>query len=209
MLKIKQAVIVEGKFDRMRLESVIDALIIEVGGFRIFNNREKQKFLRKLAYEKGILIITDSDASGFKIRSFLSGIIPNDKIFHAYIPDIYGKEKRKKHSSAEGKLGVEAMNTDIIIKAIEQSGIKSSETDNTNTEKIGTAELYELGLSGRENSSEKRRLLLRSFGLPERLSSSSFVKVINTYIGGDNFRKKAAELFAAENTDAKNDITKP
>lgn len=194
MLKIQQAVIVEGKYDKMRLEPLIDALIVETDGFGIFNNREKQRFIRKLADDKGLLIITDSDSSGFKIRSFLGGMVPANRIFHAYIPDIYGKEKRKDHRSSEGKLGVEAMNEEILTEAIKRSGIDifSSEAPAV---KVTTADLYEKGLSGRENSKEKRQMLLKSFGLPERLSSSSFLKVINIYIGKDSFEKRVAELF--------------
>lgn len=186
--------IVEGKYDKMRLSPVLDALIIETDGFGIFKNKEKQRFIRRLAEEKGILILTDSDAAGFKIRAFLGSMIPEDRIWHAYIPDVFGKEKRKDHPSAEGKLGVEAIDTRLLKEAIERSGALAEETDGARTEQITTADLYEDGFTGGENSAERRRALLRHFGLPERLSTSSFLKVINTYIGAAAYREAAGKF---------------
>ena len=123
MIKINQAVIVEGKYDKIKLSSIIDGLIIETNGFSVFKDKEKQRLIRRLADEKGILIMTDSDSAGFKIRSFLGGSIPSDKIFHAYIPDIFGKEKRKTEYSKEGKLGVEGVSVQVITEALERAGV--------------------------------------------------------------------------------------
>ena len=124
MIKIEQAVIVEGRYDKIKLSSLIDALIIETDGFSIFKDKEKQKLIKRLANEKGILILTDSDSAGFKIRSFLGGSVPEDKVFHAYIPDIFGKEKRKSEYSKEGKLGVEGVPSNVIYEALERAGVK-------------------------------------------------------------------------------------
>ena len=183
------AVIVEGKYDKMRLSPVLDALIIETDGFGIFNNKEKQRFVRKLAEEKGILILTDSDAAGFRIRAFLGSLTAGAKVYPAYIPDVYGKEKRKDRPSAEGKLGVEAIDTQLLKAAIERSGALVEESAASPAEAITAADLYADGFSGRENSAQRRRALLRYFGLPERLSTSAFIRVINTYIGPGAYRE--------------------
>ncbi|MBR5428753.1 MAG: DUF4093 domain-containing protein [Clostridia bacterium] len=167
----------------MRLAPVLDALIIETDGFGVFNNKEKQRFIRKLAEEKGILILTDGDAAGFRIRAFLGSLTAGAKVYHAYIPDVYGKEKRKDRPSAEGKLGVEAIDTQLLKEVIERSGALVEESADPPAQEITVADLYADGFSGRENSAGRRRALLRYFGLPERLSTSSFIKVINMYIG--------------------------
>ena len=126
MIKIDEIVVVEGKYDKIRLSSVVDATIITTDGFGIFKNKEKQKLIRKLAQERGILILTDSDNAGFMIRSFLKGIVDNSKIRHAYIPDLYGKEKRKSSPSAEGKLGVEGMSEQVLRQSLDKAGIALS-----------------------------------------------------------------------------------
>lgn len=181
--------IVEGKYDKMRLAPVLDALIVETDGFGIFNNKEKQRFIRRLAEEKGILILTDGDAAGFRIRAFLGSLTAGAKVYHAYIPDVYGKEKRKDRPSAEGKLGVEAIDTSLLKAAIERSGALVEVTAGAPAEQITVADLYADGFSGRENSAERRRALLRYFGLPERLSTSSFLKVVNSFIGAEAYRE--------------------
>lgn len=182
----------EGRYDKIRLSSMLDALILETNGFSIFNDKEKQKFIRRLAKERGILILTDSDAAGFKIRSFLGGILPKENVYHAYIPDIFGKEKRKEMPSAEGKLGVEAMETEILKKAILRSGILPEEKETSpipHEPELQYADLYALGLIGQKNSQEKRKKLYRYLELPSRLSTSSFLKVINDFLGREEFEK--------------------
>ena len=119
MIHIQQAVIVEGRYDKIKLSSILDALIIETGGFSIFKNKEKQQLIRRLAEKRGILILTDSDSAGFKIRSFIGGSVPPEQVKHAYIPDIFGKEKRKTEASKEGKLGVEGVPSEVIVRALE------------------------------------------------------------------------------------------
>ena len=131
MIKIKSPVIVEGKYDKIKLSSILDAVIIETDGFGIFNDKEKQKLIRKLAETKGLLILTDSDSAGFKIRSFIGGMVPEDQIKHAYIPDIFGKEKRKTEASKEGKLGVEGVPKGKIIEALQKAGVTAEETKET------------------------------------------------------------------------------
>ncbi|MCR4925700.1 MAG: toprim domain-containing protein, partial [Clostridiales bacterium] len=128
MIKIKQAIIVEGKYDKIKLNSIIDAPIITTNGFSVFTDKEKQKLIRKLASERGIIILTDSDSAGFKIRSFFTGSIPKEQIINAYIPDIMGKERRKTVPSKEGKLGVEGVPAKVIVEALERAGVLVTET---------------------------------------------------------------------------------
>lgn len=186
MLKLSQAVIVEGRYDRIRLASVLDALIVETSGFRIFSDAERQRFIRRLAEERGILILTDSDAAGFKIRAFLGGMVPQDRIYHAYIPDIFGKEKRKERRSSEGKLGVEAMDAEVLRQAILRSGVSIEESDTPSAgaePPVSMAELYALGLTGTENSAQKRRAVFAFLELPAHLSTSAFLRVVNGMLG--------------------------
>ena len=160
MLKLKEVVIVEGKYDKIKLSQILDALIIDVGGFNVFKNKEKVQMIKKLADKNGVLILTDSDHAGFMIRNYLNGIIPQDKIKHAYIPDIIGKEKRKKTYSKERKLGVEGVDDKIILDAINKVSLKKEEKTN-NIKEITKMDFYEDGLSGRDNSSDKRKKLLK------------------------------------------------
>ena len=193
MLKLSQAVIVEGKYDEIKLSNFIDALIIKTDGFGIFKNKEKQRLLRRLADEKGLIVLTDSDSAGFIIRNFINSCIQTDKITNVYIPDIYGKEKRKTQASAEGKLGVEGISEKVLLEAFEKAGITAESTDKKR-ELITNIDLYEHGLSGRENSSAKRKELLRRLALPERMSTSSLVKILNCFVTKEEFEKTVAEM---------------
>lgn len=195
MLHTSKAIIVEGRYDKARLSSVIDALIITTDGFGIFNSKEKQTFIRKTAKEKGIIILTDSDAAGFKIRNFLKNIVPENTVTHVYIPDIYGKEKRKEAPSKEGKLGVEGIDNEILTQALIASGLFSQKTDNSERRLISNADLFEMGLSGRENSAEKRRRLLHSMGLPARLTGKNLLSVLNSFITYEDFISLTSEIF--------------
>ena len=196
MLHTSKAIIVEGKYDKARLSTVIDALIITTDGFGIFNSKEKQTFIRKIANEKGIIILTDSDAAGFKIRNFLKNIVPESKIVHAYIPDIYGKEKRKDTPSKEGKLGVEGVDNSILEKALADSGLFNQTENRENRRLITSADLFEAGLSGGENSAEKRRALLVSMGLPARLTGKNLLTLLNSFMTYDDFIEKTSENFS-------------
>ena len=196
MIKIRQAVIVEGKYDKIRLESLIDATIIQTDGFAIFKDKEKQRLIRRLAEKNGILILTDSDSAGFKIRSFLGGCVPKDKVIHAYIPDVLGKEKRKDTPSKEGKIGVEGMRTQALVDALSKAGVFYDETHEP-VRKVTVTDLFEDGLSGGENSQAKKKALLKYLGLPERLSTSSFLQLINTFMTYDEY-KSAVEFCRKE-----------
>ena len=188
MIKIKQAVIVEGKYDKIRLSSMLDALIIETGGFSVFKDTEKQKLIRDLANKRGLLILTDSDSAGFMIRSFISGTVPKEKIIHAYIPDIFGKEKRKTEHSKEGKLGVEGMPTEVLMETLEKAGVFCEYTENPSRQ-ITNADLYEDGFSGKDGAQERKKALLKYFSLPERLSKNSLLKVLNTFATYDEYKQ--------------------
>ncbi len=193
MLHTDKAIIVEGKYDKARLAKIIDALIITTDGFGIFNSKEKQTFIKKIANEKGILILTDSDAAGFRIRNFIKNIAPENRISHAYIPDIYGKEKRKELPSKEGKLGVEGVDNNILINALMASGHFNESTKNKTDRQITSADLFEAGLSGGENSSEKRRSFLISMGLPARLTGKNLLNLLNNFMTYEEFIKKTQE----------------
>ena len=193
MIKLKEAVIVEGKYDAVKLSNFIDALIITTEGFGIFKNKEKLKFLRRLAKEKGLIVLTDSDSAGFMIRNFICSAVPEENVKNVYIPDIYGKEKRKDTPSAEGKLGVEGVSEDVIIKALQKAGVNSVKTKEERR-MITNIDLFEYGFSGRENSKEKRKKLLSLLELPERMSTSSLVKVLNSFVTYEEFIEKAKEI---------------
>ena len=194
MIKIDRVVIVEGRYDKIKLSSVIDGVIIETEGFGIFNNKEKQALIRRLAQTKGLLVLTDSDSAGFKIRSFIRGIVPAEQIKHAYIPDIFGKEKRKTEPSKEGKLGVEGIRPEIIIEALEKAGVLCEEVDNTPRCEITKLDLYEDGLSGRPDSDALRKKLLKHLDLPERLTSNALVQILNTFLTYEEYKNAVREI---------------
>lgn len=194
MIKIDRAIIVEGRYDKIKLSSIIDGIIIETEGFGIFNNKEKQKLIRKLAEAKGLLILTDSDSAGFKIRSFIRGIVPAEQIKHAYIPDIFGKEKRKSEPSKEGKLGVEGVKKEILLDSLEKAGVFCEETDEEAKREITKLDLYEDGLTGRENSDALRKKLLLHLDLPERLTSNALIQVLNTFLTFDEYKNAVKEI---------------
>lgn len=186
VIKTDYAVIVEGKYDKIKLDSLLDALIIPTDGFGIFSDKEQQRFLRKLAQTKGLLVITDSDAAGFRIRSFIHNIAKDGKVLDAYIPDIEGKEARKEKPSKEGKLGVEGIPAELIALAVERAGV-SSIADETPRRKITNADLYEYGLTGTENASDNRRKLLQAAGLPTRLCGQNLLKTLNAFMQYEDF----------------------
>lgn len=179
MIKVKKVIVVEGKYDKIKLSSFIDALIIQTDGFGIFKEKDKLDMLRTLAEKTGILILTDSDAAGFKIRNFLNSCIPTKYITHAYIPDVFGKEKRKITPSKEGKLGVEGIEKEIIINALERAGVLSENVED-NPRKVTKADLFADGLSGTQNSKLYRAKLIKHLNLPEHLSANALLGVINT-----------------------------
>ncbi|MBQ7046162.1 MAG: DUF4093 domain-containing protein [Oscillospiraceae bacterium] len=192
MIKIEQAVIVEGKYDKIKLSSIIDAVILTTNGFAIFKDPEKLELIRYYAETKGIIILTDSDSAGFLIRNHIKGAVKNGKVINVYIPDIFGKEKRKLKPSAEGKLGVEGVKKNIILEALEKAGVTASEACEEK-EKITKTDLYMLGLSGGSNSSEKRKWLLKRLGLPTLLSPNSMLDVLNTMLDKEKLEEIMCE----------------
>ena len=198
MIKIDKPIIVEGKYDVIKLSRIVDGLIIKTDGFGIFKDKEKQQLLRRLAGEKGIIVLTDSDSAGFLIRKFLKSSIPEDRITHVYIPDVYGKEKRKTQAGKEGKLGVEGISEAVLLEAFRKAGVICDETDTEERRLITNIDLYEAGLMGRDNSKEKRVKLMKALALPERLSTSSLLKILNTFVTYEEFTEKLKELDLCE-----------
>ncbi len=180
MLKIKEAIIVEGRYDKIKLKGLIDAPIIETNGFRVFSDKEKQNLIRQIADTRGILILTDSDGAGFVIRNFLKGTVDKSKIKHCYIPQIAGKEKRKAKGGKEGLLGVEGVSDEVIIKAIRNSGATLiGEKSNNSNKEITKADLFTLGLTGTTNAEKNRQTLLKYLNLPKYLSTNAFLTALN------------------------------
>ncbi len=191
-IKLKQAIIVEGKYDKMRLSSLVDTVIVPVGGFSVFKDAETACLIRSLAEKNGIVILTDSDTSGFRIRTRIRQITQGCEVINVYIPDIRGKEKRKAEPSKEGLLGVEAMPSDILLDAFRKAGVFAEENTAEKTP-VTKADLLELGLIGGESSSQKRKALQRSLGLPEKLSANLFLEIINSMYSAEEFFKIMSE----------------
>lgn len=192
MLKISEAVIVEGKYDKLKLSNFLDTLIIETNGFAIYKDKEKLKFIRKLADERGIVILTDSDHSGFQIRNYIAAGISKDKIKHIYIPDISGKEKRKAQPSKEGKLGVEGMSDELLLKLFNKADISSKKV--THDAPVTNYDLYALGFSGTPNAKQNKKKLLKSLDLPEFLSTNSLLSYINSSMTREEFIELSKNL---------------
>ena len=179
MIKLKEAVIVEGRYDKIKLKNLIDAPIIETNGFRIFNDKERRDMIRQIADRRGILIMTDSDGAGLVIRNFLNGAVDKSKIKHCYIPQLEGKEKRKEQRSKEGFLGVEGVPDDVIIEAIRKSGATVIGEEAAQTNEITKADLFKLGLTGSSNSAQKRIKLLKTLNMPDYLSTNAMLTALN------------------------------
>lgn len=198
MIKTDKAIIVEGKYDIIKLSNIVDGLIIKTDGFGIFKDKEKQQLLRRLAKEKGIIVLTDSDSAGFLIRKFLKSSIPDEQITHVYIPDVYGKEKRKTQAGKEGKLGVEGISEQVLLEAFRKAGVCCEMSDKEERRLITNIDLYEAGLMGKDGSKEKRQKLMRALSLPERLSTSSLLKILNTFVTYEEFIEKLKETDLCE-----------
>ena len=178
-MRVKEAVIVEGRCDKAKLSSLIEGTIVETGGFAIFNDREKLELIRRLAERRGVIILTDSDGAGFLIRSKLSQCLPPGQVKHAYIPDIYGKERRKAKPSKEGKLGVEGMTLETLRDCLIRAGaIIEGAPGGDAPQELTKADLFELGLSGGESSADRRKALQRRLKLPERLSANGLLQAL-------------------------------
>lgn len=186
MIKIRQAVIVEGKYDKIKLSSVADALIITTDGFGIFKDAEKKALIQSLAVSRGIIILTDSDSAGFRIRSHIRGFVKQGEIINVYIPDILGKERRKALPSKQGTLGVEGMSPEVLLEALEKAGV-TAERSSPKSDPVTKADLLELGLIGKDNSARKRAELQRELGLPSQLSVNLFLEIINVQYSRQEF----------------------
>lgn len=189
MIRLDRPVIVEGKYDKIALKNIVDALIITTDGFGIFKNKEKCDLIRRLARKNGVIIMTDSDSAGAVIRSYIKKIVSDCEIINVYVPELQGKEKRKAKPSKSGLIGVEGMSPEIIEDALRKSGVFSVRAEERR--KITKADMFAFGLSGREESREKRKSFLRQLGLPESLSSSAMLDVLNNCFTFEEFNKKA------------------
>ena len=179
MVKIKEAIVVEGRYDKNTLAQIVDAPILETAGFGIFQNREQMDLLRRVARERGLIVLTDSDGAGFVIRNRIKSAIPASQLKHAYIPDIPGKEKRKSAPGKEGKLGVEGMSREILLEALRRAGATMEEGDGSSPKGITKQDLMELGLSGGENARLLRARLLKACRLPEHMSANAMLQALN------------------------------
>ena len=186
MIKLRQAIVVEGRYDKNTLSQLVDAPIFETNGFGVMKNRELLGFLRRVAQTRGLIVLTDSDGAGLVIRNFLKGALPKKGVLHAYIPDIYGKERRKTHPGKEGKLGVEGMTPEILLTALKNAGAQAEQTD-APTEKITKTDLFLAGLSGGAGSAEKRAALQRQLHLPANLGANAFLDALNLLMTREEF----------------------
>ena len=187
-LKITRAVIVEGRYDKIKLDSIIDALIIPTDGFGVFKSDEKKMLLRRLAKERGLLVLTDSDGAGLVIRNYMHSVIPKDQLTHLFIPKIYGKERRKTTASKEGTLGVEGMSADLLRELFAPFAADADEV--AAVDPISKTDLFTDGFSGGNESKNRRILLQKALGLPENISANALVSAINM-LGGRNIYEKA------------------
>lgn len=196
-LRVREAIVVEGRCDKAKLCGLIDGTVIETGGFRIFKDRERMELIRLLAKERGVVILTDSDGAGFLIRRRLSQSLPKEQVKHAYIPDIPGKERRKAQPSKEGKLGVEGMSLQVLEDCLRRAGATILDEEELAggpaLEPFTKAELFDLSLSGGPGSAELRRKVQVRLGLPERLSANGLVQALDALYGRDEAVEKLRE----------------
>ena len=193
MIHIREAIIVEGRYDVNKIKQIVDTVVIETGGFAIFNNREKLALIRRIATERGILVLTDSDGAGFVIRNYLRGAIPKGRVKHAYIPQIAGKERRKARGSREGTLGVEGVPDDVIVRAIANAGVECLDSADDRP-KITKADFYAWGLSGAPGSEARRKRLLRALALPQHMTANALLEFINAVADYEQVRQVIAQL---------------
>ena len=179
MVKIKEAIVVEGRYDRNTLSQILDAPILETSGFGIFKDKQQMALLRRIAETRGLIVFTDSDGAGFVIRNHIKSAIPGKYLKHAYIPDIYGKEKRKAAPGKEGKLGVEGMTKEVILEALRRAGATIEGEEAPASKQITKQDLMELGLSGTADASERRLRLLKKLNLPEHMSPNAMLQALN------------------------------
>jgi ribonuclease M5 len=197
MKKIREVIVVEGRYDKNTLSQVVDATVITLGGFSVFNDKEKLAFLRRLAEERGLIVLTDSDGAGFVIRNYLKGALPKDKVKQAYIPDVYGKERRKRKGGKEGKLGVEGMKPEVLLKTLRRAGATFLDEDAAQQEAkapITKADLMELGLTGGPDSAVRRQALQKKLDLPENLTANGLLEALNLLYDREGLERACNEI---------------
>lgn len=194
-IKIDKVIVVEGKYDKIKLSEIVDAIIITTNGFEIFTNKEKQKLIRMLSKKSGIIVLTDSDVAGFRIRRFINSIVDTDTVYHAYIPDVFGKERRKVKPSKEGKLGVEGINAETLRQVFKNAEKSQEKNDiDINKRKITKMDFYNHGLTGSADSTLKRQNLIRHFGLPEHLTTNSLIDILNKITDYDEYKNAVENI---------------
>ena len=193
MLDIQQAIVVEGRYDAQKLRQLVNAPVFETSGFGIMNDKKLLSLLRRVAEKRGLIILTDPDGAGFLIRNFLRGALPPDRVLHAYVPDIYGKERRKPRPGKEGKLGVEGMDEQTILRALQNAGVQASDSGEAR-EPITKFDLYACGLSGRDGSHAARRKLLQALDLPERMSVNALLQALNVLFDREEFLRNYSNI---------------
>lgn len=194
MVKIKEAIVVEGRYDKNTLAQIVDAPIFETSGFGIFKDKEQMALLRKVAQSRGLIVFTDSDGAGFVIRNHIRSAIEPQYLKHAYIPDIYGKERRKSAPGKEGKLGVEGMRPEVIIEALRRAGATIEGQSSTNTTAITKQDMMVLGLSGCADSGAKRLALIKKLDLPQHMSANALLQALNLLCTVDELKDLVHEL---------------
>ena len=194
MLKIKEAIVVEGRYDKNTLSQIVDATVFETNGFGIFKDKQKMDLLRRVAEKKGLIVFTDSDGAGFVIRNRIKSCIPAQHLKHAYIPDIYGKERRKTAPGKEGTIGVEGMTREVIYDALRRSGATVEGENVTPAAAITKQDMMELGLSGGKNAAAKRQALLKKLNLPEHMSANALLQALNVLYSLDELTALVNDL---------------
>lgn len=201
MIKIDMPIIVEGKYDKIKLKSIVDGIVITTDGFGIYKNKEKISLIRAFAHKTGVIILTDSDGAGFQIRNHLKSCIGGGKIINIYIPDVFGKERRKEKPSAEGKLGVEGIDPEVLRKAFIEAGVLSETSESRAAPKekwLTRADMLDDGLIGKSNSAALRKQLCKALGLPERLSSEGLSEALNSLYDREQYEKALLEISQME-----------
>ena len=187
MIKLRQAIVVEGRYDKNMLRQLVDAPVFETNGFGVMKNKELVSLLRMTAERRGLIVLTDSDGAGFVIRTYLKRVLPKKGVLHAYIPDVYGKERRKEHPGKEGKLGVEGMLPEVLLQALRDAGAEAEPDALRRTELITKADLCAAGYSGGTDSAARRAALLKTLRLPEHMSSNALLDALNVLMTREDF----------------------
>lgn len=189
MLKIKEAIVVEGKYDKNTISQVIDAPVFVTSGFGVMKDKEQLALLRRVAEKRGLIVFTDSDGAGFVIRNHLKSAIPASNLKHAYIPDVFGKERRKAVAGKEGKLGVEGMTPEIIIDCLKRAGATFTDDEIQTVPTITKQDFYELGLSGGADSKQRRKQLLAALHFPEHMSANALLQAVSLLYSTEELKK--------------------